>query len=120
MAAMEQQGSGEGDSGSDTGGGWWFKRFRRRVGQWAYAEAEERLPMLRQRGDGTGSPNCQQEERASLLLRRADPGTYVSPRACAALLRQQQETRSLPRSLPEAYHSIAVPRAARPGQCLLE
>jgi hypothetical protein len=47
---------------------------------------------------------------------------YLSPRARAALLRQEQEEASssaspprLPRSLPDAYHSIAVPRA-RPGK----
>lgn len=82
-------------------------------------------------GGGSGSP------RVRMLLPGAEPGMYLSPRARAALLRQERGAAAaaaagaggdaasvasssvsplrLPRSLPEAYHSIAVPRA-RPGE----
>lgn len=81
-------------------------------------------------GNGSGSP------RVRMLMPGAEPGIYLSPRARAALVRQEREAAAaaegeagggdaasvslvsplrLPRSLPEAYHSIAVPRA-RPGE----
>lgn len=107
----------------------WWRRFRRRAAQWVYAEAEEeKLPMLRQHSstsNGRGSSSGSPPRRGGLLLPPgAEPGMYLSPRARAALLRSQEREASeqasaappvrLPRSLPEAYHSIAVPRA-RPG-----
>ncbi len=109
--------------------GWW-RRVRRRAEQWAYADGEgERLPMLRQQGSSTTNTNGSSSSTPRRLQRipGAEPGMYLSPRARATLLRQEEEGEGgdagsgsgsparLLRSLPDAYHSIAVPRA-RPGE----
>jgi hypothetical protein len=103
----------------------WWRRFRRRAAQWVYAEAEEeKLPMLRQQRSSASNGNGNNGSPRRLRVLGAEPGMYLSPRARAVLLRREQEqgqgeegegSPCLPRSLPEAYHSIAVPRA-RPGE----
>lgn len=73
--------------------GWW-RRVRRRAEQWAYADGEgERLPMLRQQGSSTTNTNGSSSSTPRRLQRipGAEPGMYLSPRARATLLRQEEE-----------------------------